>query len=233
MAKSIKPGADIRSLVPIYDLLADERERELLQSGLVSLDLNRGDKFITEGEPISCMHFLVEGKVKTYRNGITGRDYVVGLVPEGYFFGLRSCFSGEVSCYSAMACGPATVLSIQMSMIYRLLESNHRLALYFLKTLSDELNYQEARSISLLHKHLRGRLADTLLLLVEQYGFEEDGETLSLSLSRGDLAALSNMTTSNASRTLSLFASERIIALAGRKIKIINKVALERISRQG
>lgn len=233
MAKRMKRGVDVRSLVPIYDLLADDQERELVQESLVSLDLERGDKFITEGEPITYLHFLVEGKVKIYRNGITGRDYVVGLVPEGYFFGLRSCFSGDVSCTSAMACAPATVLGLPMTIVYRLLETNHRLSLYFLKALAYELNYQEARNISLLHKHLRGRLADTLLLLADQYGFDEDGETLSLSLSRGDLAALSNMTTSNASRTLSLFASERIIALVGRKIKIINKVALERISRQG
>lgn len=233
MAKSIKLGADIRTLAPIYELLADDQERGLLQDSLVSLDLERGDKFITEGEPISYLHFLVEGKVKTYRNGITGRDYVVGLVPEGNFFGLRSCFSGDVSCTSAMACGSTTVIGIPMHVVYHLLEVNHRLSLYFLKELSRELNYQEARSISLLHKHLRGRLADTLLLLVEHYGFEDDGETISLSLSRGDLAALSNMTTSNASRTLSLFAGERIIALDGRKIKIINRATLERISRQG
>ena len=48
--------------------------------------------------------------------------------------------------------------------------------------------------------------------------------TYSLSyLSREDLANLSNMTTSNAIRTLSQFATERLITIDGRKIKIIDE----------
>ena len=52
-------------------------------------------------------------------------------------------------------------------------------------------------------------------------------------MSREDLANLSNMTTSNAIRTLSQFASEGIVGIDGRKIKILNEPALTRISRLG
>jgi CRP-like cAMP-binding protein len=62
---------------------------------------------------------------------------------------------------------------------------------------------------------------------------EEDGYTLSIYLSREDLASLSNMTTSNAIRTLSIFASEKLIAIDGRKIKLINEERLRKISRIG
>ena len=41
------------------------------------------------------------------------------------------------------------------------------------------------------------------------------------------------MTTANAIRTLSSFASERIIAIDGRKIKIIDEERLRRISKIG
>ena len=62
---------------------------------------------------------------------------------------------------------------------------------------------------------------------------EQDGSTLSIYLSREDLANLSNMTTSNAIRTLSAFASERIIGIDGRKIQIINEPQLRTISDIG
>ena len=52
-------------------------------------------------------------------------------------------------------------------------------------------------------------------------------------VSREDIANLSNMTTSNAIRTLSTFASEGVIAIDGRKIKILDKVKLDRISKLG
>ena len=41
------------------------------------------------------------------------------------------------------------------------------------------------------------------------------------------------MTTSNAIRTLSSFAAERVIAIDGRKIKIIDEEKLRRISKIG
>jgi CRP-like cAMP-binding protein len=76
-------------------------------------------------------------------------------------------------------------------------------------------------------------LAESLLFLKESYGLEEDGSTLSIYLSREDLANLSNMTTSNAIRTLSAFASEKLVAIDGRKIKFINIAELEKISKIG
>jgi hypothetical protein len=41
------------------------------------------------------------------------------------------------------------------------------------------------------------------------------------------------MTTSNAIRTLSIFAAEKLIAIDGRKIKLINEDELRKISRIG
>ena len=71
------------------------------------------------------------------------------------------------------------------------------------------------------------------MFLKESYGLEEDGSTLSIYLSREDLANLSNMTTSNAIRTLSQFATERLITIDGRKIKIIDEEKLKKISKIG
>jgi CheY-specific phosphatase CheX len=52
-------------------------------------------------------------------------------------------------------------------------------------------------------------------------------------MSREDIANLSNMTTSNAIRTLSTLASERIIDITGRRISILDNSQLERISELG
>lgn len=57
--------------------------------------------------------------------------------------------------------------------------------------------------------------------------------TLKICLPREDIANLSNMTTSNAIRTLSNFASEGILELSGKQIKITNMEALEKVSDMG
>ncbi len=52
-------------------------------------------------------------------------------------------------------------------------------------------------------------------------------------MAREDLANLSNMTTSNAIRTLSTFVAEKILTVDGRRIKIINEAQLRKISKFG
>ena len=120
-----------------------------------------------------------------------------------------------------------------MSIITQLVTENNRLAMFFIKLLAIDLGLSDERTVNLTQKHIRGRLAESLIFLKETYGLEEDGATISIFLSREDLANLSNMTTSNAIRTLSNFASEKLIAIDGRKIKIIDEEELKKISRIG
>ncbi|MDE7387961.1 MAG: helix-turn-helix domain-containing protein, partial [Muribaculaceae bacterium] len=65
------------------------------------------------------------------------------------------------------------------------------------------------------------------------YGYEQHSSTLPIYMSREDLANLSNMTTSNAIRTLSAFVAEKLITVDGRRIRILNEAQLHKISRHG
>ena len=69
--------------------------------------------------------------------------------------------------------------------------------------------------------------------MLDHYGYEEDGETLKIYMAREDIANLSNMTTSNAIRTLSAFVQEKIITVDGRRIKIVDEESLRNISKFG
>ena len=66
-----------------------------------------------------------------------------------------------------------------------------------------------AQSIS--HKkHIRGRLAESLLVLKKKLRCRRRWDfTLNIYMAREDLANLSNMTTSNAIRTLSSFTTKK------------------------
>ena len=111
--------------------------------------------------------------------------------------------------------------------------NNNRLCLNIIKSFASELGFTRFRTVSLTQKHIRGRLAESLILLRDIYGFEEDNKTLNINLSREDLASFSNMTTSNAIRTLTTFTKENLIDVEGRVIRILDQESLERISRLG
>jgi CRP-like cAMP-binding protein len=121
----------------------------------------------------------------------------------------------------------------EKSSFVKILKKNADLALRFFRLLSEELAYSNNRTVSLTQKHIRGRIAESLLIMRDTYGYEEDSSTIRVSLSREDIAGLSNMTTSNAIRTLSNLAAEGNIAIKGKKITILNDTNLKHFSELG
>ncbi|MCQ2195571.1 MAG: Crp/Fnr family transcriptional regulator [Paludibacteraceae bacterium] len=186
-----------------------------------------------EGDTPTHVLCLVSGKVKIFKSGVGGRTQIVRMVKPHEMFAYRAMFAEEDFVTGASAFEPTIIYAIPKEVIKNLISQNSGLAWHFIHALSVDLGIADSRAVSLTQKHIRGRLAESLLFLRESYGVEEDGATLSIYLSREDLASLSNMTTSNAIRTLSNFVAEHIIALDGRKIKIIDEEQLKKISKIG
>lgn len=187
----------------------------------------------SEDETPTHLYCLLKGKVKVFREGVGGRSQIVRMIKPVEYFGFRAYFANETYVNAAAAVESSVVCLIPLSLIDELVKENIRLACFFIRNLSASLGVADRRTVNLTQKHIRGRLAESLLFLKESYGLEEDNSTLSIYLSREDLANLSNMTTSNAIRTLSQFASEKLIAIDGRKIKIIDEEKLKKISKIG
>ncbi len=105
--------------------------------------------------------------------------------------------------------------------------------MFFIHELSRNLGGSNTKIVNLTQKHIRGRLAEALIVMLDNYGYEDDNSTLKIYMSREDLANLSNMTTSNAIRTLSAFVTEKLLIVDGRRIKIVNEAQLRKISKFG
>ena len=227
------------SNIDVPELIADmwhplnEEQREYLANHFTLQNYKKNEIIHCEGETPTHLMCLLSGKVKVYKDGVGGRSQIIRMIKPVEYFGYRAYFSGQDYVTAAAAFEPSTICLIPMTAIVTLLKQNNELALFLIKLLSNDLGMADERTVSLTQKHIRGRLAESLIFLKESYGLEEDGSTLSIYLSREDLANLSNMTTSNAIRTLSQFAAEHLIAIDGRKIKIIEEDKLKKISKIG
>lgn len=208
-------------------------QREYLTQNLVVYTFKKDEPIYSEGDYPTRLMCLLDGKVKIFKNGTSGRNQIIRVIKPVEYFAYRAYFACQKYLTAAAAFETSTIGMIPMATIMRLVRENNDLAWFFIKQLSIDLGVADERTVNLTQKHIRGRLAESLLFLKESYGLEEDGCTLSIYLSREDLANLSNMTTANASRTLSNFAAEKIIAIDGRKIKIIEEHKLEQISKIG
>lgn len=233
MARKGKTQAEIiAAIADMWELLTD-KQRTLVANHLEIKRYKKNQVIYFEGETPNQLLCLLEGKVKIYRDGVGGRSQIMRVIKPVEYFGYRAYFAEESFVTAAAAFEASIVCGIPMNIIARLVEENNKLAMFFIRLLAIDLGISDERTVNLTQKHIRGRLAESLLFLKETYGLEEDGATISIFLSREDLANLSNMTTSNAIRTLSNFANEKMIAIDGRKIKLIDEEGLQRISRIG
>jgi CRP-like cAMP-binding protein len=233
VVKQEKKEADISSSLSEVWRVLTEREREILRANSTIQHFKRNEKIYSEGDEPRDMMCLLKGKVKISKQGVGGRSQIIRMIKPIQYFAYRAYFAGEKYLTDASAFEVSTVCIIPMTVVDALIRANLKLAMFFIHQLSVDLGIADERTVNLTQKHIRGRLAESLLFLMDCYGLETDGATISIYLSREDLANLSNMTTSNAIRTLSNFVSERIIALDGRKVKIIDEERLRKISRLG
>ena len=229
--KELDPEEISEMICSLWEPLTSS-QRDMLSQGISVERFKKNEIIYKESDHPSKMMFLLHGKVKIFKEGM-GHNQIIRVIKPNEMFGYRAFFAEEDYKTNAMAFEPSTVAFIPMTIIAKLMGSCQSLTQSIIKHLSTELGNSDDRTISLTQKHIRGRLAEALVFLKESYGVEEDGSTLNIYLTREDIANLSNMTTSNAIRTLSTFAEEKLISTEGRKIKILKEEELRKISRNG
>ena len=224
---------DVSASLPEIWRILSENEHELLRENARFMNYKKNEVIYLEKDTPEDLICLLKGKVKIYKEGVGGRSQIIRMIKPVQYFGYRAYFANEPYVTSASAFESSQVCLISMKIVEQFLRNNGNLAMFFIQLLSVDLGITDERVVNLTQKHIRGRLAESLIFLKENYGLEKDGATINIYLSREDLANLSNMTTSNAIRTLSIFENEHILSLDGRKIKIIDEEKLHKISRIG
>lgn len=216
----------------LWRVLLPEQKR-IISENLTLQEYKKGQIIYAEGEDPENLWILLRGKVKKYKSGIGDRVQILRLYRPVQYFGHRAYFAQEPYVSSAAAFEQSTLGYVSMQIVEDLIRQNNELAMFIIHNLSKTLGGSDTKIVNLTQKHIRGRLAEALLLLEDNYGLEDDKATLKIYMSREDLANLSNMTTANAIRTLSTFVNEKLIIVDGRRIKIINEPQLRKISKYG
>ena len=219
-------------LKELWEILTPE-EKNKVREAFVVKQFKKNQIIYAEHDAPEYLYCLLTGKAKMYKDGIGGRQQILRLYRPIQYFGYRAYFAGEPYVSSVAAVEAASIGIIPMDLVKEIIDQNRQVAWFFIHELSRNLGGSDTKIVNLTQKHIRGRLAEALILLVDNYGLEDDGETLNIYMAREDIANLSNMTTSNAIRTLSAFTTEKIITFDGRRIKILDYNTLKKISKFG
>ncbi len=216
----------------IWTILTGD-EKRMITDNFTLHHFKKNQIIYAEREHPEYLWCLLKGKAKLCKDGVGGRQQILRLISPVQYFGYRAYFAQEDYVHTATAMEPSVIGAFPLEVVKKLIDSNRDVAWFFIHELSRNPGSADTRTVNLTQKHIRGRLAEALMVLIDHYGFEDDGMTLRIYMAREDLANLSNMTTSNAIRTLTAFVNEKLIIVDGRQIKITDKASLLKISKFG
>lgn len=185
----------------------------------------KGQIIFNEGNKPAGVYCINKGKIKIYQTGEEGKEQILRLAKEGDVLGYRALISGEIYSGTAAVMEDATVCFIPKRTFFEFLHANSDLSTKMMQLLSHDLREAEARLTGLAQKPVRERMAEALMMLNEFYGTDNEG-AINASISREDIANIVGTATETTIRILSDFKTEKLIELAGKKIKINNHQGL-------
>lgn len=212
----------------IFKSLSKE-ERELLNQEKNCNSYLKGDIIYHEGNRISGCYCVNKGILKIYKTGIEGKEQIIAFAQKGDIIGYRSILSGEPACTTAQVIDDSLLCYIPSDILLSLVKSNSSFSLDLMQLTCKELNQANAYIKDIAQKTVRERLAEILLMLKNTFGEDAEGY-LQIILTREDLANIVGTATESVIRLLSEFKSDNLIELSNKKIKIINKNALKKLS---
>ncbi len=189
----------------------------------------RGEILYNEGGRISGFYCIHRGIVKVFKTGFDGKEQIIRFAKPGDIIAYRSVLSNEPACTSAKVIEDCQACFIPSEILIRLVKTNSNFAHELLKLACHELGEANAFITDIAQKTVRERLAEIILLLVNDFGLDEQNY-LQISLTREELANIVGTATESVIRLLSEFKSDKLVELNGRKIRILNKKGLVKIS---
>lgn len=189
----------------------------------------RGEILYQEGNRISGFYCIHSGIIKVYKTGFDGKEQIIRFAKAGEIIAYRSVLSNEVACTSARVIEECSVCFIPSEILISFIKTNSAYSLELLRLACHELGEANSFITDIAQKTVRERLAEILLLLVNDFGLDEQNY-LRISLTREELANIVGTATESVIRLLSEFKTDSLVELNGRKIRILNKKELEKIS---
>jgi CRP/FNR family transcriptional regulator len=205
-------------------------ELHVINASKRTLFFRKGEYIFRQSQRPSGLYILSSGKVKNVSVNDNGSEQIFSLNRPVDFLGLADFTNNSAHTWSSVALEDVTICFIPRDVIFHVMSGNAGFSIKLLQYVSAIHSDTIRREANLRSKHMRGRMAYTLLYLCQLFDCEQTGSMLDLSLKRSDFAALANMNTGNAIRVLSEFSKEGYITLSPEGIHFHNIKALLNMS---
>lgn len=214
------------SVQTIFKNLPDV-EKEKLDLEKACNNYKRGSIIYHEGNRLNGIFCVNSGIIKLYKTGIEGKEQIIRFAKQGDIIGYRSLLSEEVACTSAKVIEDSVLCFVPAERLNYLLKNNPDFTFELLQMACKELGESNSFLAEIAQKSVRERLAEAILLLMSNFGLDNDG-FLQINLTREELANIIGTATESVIRLLSEFKEDKFIEIQGRRIKLIDTNGLKK-----
>jgi len=206
-------------------------------------DLNRIEGFIREktfparhivfweGDPVESIYLIKRGNIKLYKTQSDGRSQILRIDGTGGILGFDSLFSPAYLA-TAETIVESVLCQIRANDFRTLIEKEPEMNLRLLQAVSKELERNENLLFTLGTRTARERISFFLFnLYTSQCDCAENPKKIHLLISRQEISEHLGMKQETVIRNLSKLKDDKIIAIKGKEILILNPKALEKTAR--
>ncbi len=220
---------EIISSISLFNGLPDNQLKEIGQIA-VNRHYKKGEFIFYEGDDGDGFYVVSEGQVKIFKVSLEGKEQILHIFGPAEPFGEVPVFSGQSFPANAEAIAESHLLFFPRTAIVDLITKNPSLALNMLAVLSMRLRQFTVQIENLSLKEVPARLAGYLIYLAEEQGSED---SVSLDISKGQLASLLGTIPETLSRIFSKMNRENLIKVKDRTILLLDIDGLLELSEHG
>jgi CRP-like cAMP-binding protein len=173
-----------------------------------------------EGDPAERFYFVMDGKVKIYKEGSHKKKQLLRFILPGESFAEAAMFAGGPYPASAASAQDTELISFPRNAFLTIVRKNPELSLRLLGSLSRFCRYFIDLLEDLSLRSVPSRVA-AYILARGQNRILKPGDKIDLGISKGELASRLGIVNETLSRTLKKFKDDGIIKINRREVKIL------------
>jgi CRP-like cAMP-binding protein len=194
-----------------------------------NFELKKGQELFKEGDPVNGIYFIYSGTVKVHKRWGREKELILRFAKRGDIVGQLGLGKEAVYPVSATAIETGVVCYVDMGFFESTLNINNNFTRQLMGVLANDLQESEKRMRNLAHMPVKGRVAQALLMLKDQFGISTEGY-IDIDLTRQDLSSFTGAAYESLFRVMNDFIEEKLISVSGKSILIADETGLRKLT---
>jgi CRP-like cAMP-binding protein len=193
--------------------------------------VQKGELIFKEGDEVTGVYFVYEGIVKVQKKWGPDKELILRFASGGAILGHRGLGGNNIYPISATALADGIICYVDADFFESTLRVNTEFTYNLMLFFASELQESERKMRNLAHMSVKGRVAQALISLQDQFGTRKD-QSINIELSRQDLASYAGTTYETVFRVLNELLKDDLIKASGKKIIINDRERLLKLTAE-